>query len=452
MNRSLARLILIGGVAIFGASAVRAEDVDPAVDPPALEEMLLTEPAQIQPIGQPTVSGIPFARPAYLPIGQSAIGLPAVPTGKEFIPRERHWKFVLGLTIGASYDDNIFLTDKNKEHDFIFAISPIVGIQFGDSVAGFNNLTITYSPTFVFFADHSDENSIEHAVELRFVRQTDIWKFAGNASFLYLNGSSNPLQGGGGAPHGEIIGERVNRMIYVLGLKYNYALSDKTSFEIGLAGTHTDYEDLQDTTDVVSQNFIDYAITGKTSLGIGFGIGYSQTEGGSGQYYEQALARVRYDATYKLKFELHGGGEFRQTDGGGGDEFNGIFGLSLTYDLSDRTSFILAAYRNVNPSSVAGDLNYTATGVSISARQTIHDKLSLVLSTGYENSEYQSFGGSSPADNRSDNYVYVRPRVVYQLGQHGTIELFYEYRASDSTLNEFQFSNNRVGMSLGFAF
>ncbi len=142
-----------------------------------------------------------------------------------------------GFLVGANYDDNIFLTNGGKTSDFIFAFSPTVGIQFGDPAVGRNNLTLTYSPTFVVFADHSDENSIEHAADLRFVRQSDIWKFAGNASFLYLSGSGNPFREAAGAPSAEQAGERVNRTIYVLGLKYNYAISDKTSFELGVAGT-----------------------------------------------------------------------------------------------------------------------------------------------------------------------------------------------------------------------
>jgi len=457
MKKSFIRATRIAAVATaFCVASVEAENYLPAEDALFNAESsgvrLPVETASVQPQTEPTVGGTPFFKPLEFRGTAELRGAMEGKETKEAVPSERHWKFLLGLTVGGDYDDNIFLEPRgSREDDFIWAFAPTVGIQVGDMLRGSNYFLLTYTPTFVVFTDHSDNNSVEHAVDLKFVRQTDIWKFSSNFDFMSLNGASDPLRDISGNPVGENIGERVDRQLYTLGLDYNYKVSDKTSIDLGFSGTGVHYLAFLDTVDLVSQDYLDFAVSDKTSIGLGVGIGYAKTEGSRNQIYEQPLARFRYLATSKLAFEVHGGAEFRQIDGGG-DAVNGIFGLSLDFVLSERTSFNLSGYRNVNPASFEANSDYTTTGVRATVAQQVHGKLYANLAIGYENSQYHSIGDNVLLQDRTDDYFYVRPSIQYQLGGNGAVEVFYEYRSNDSTYAFDQFDNNRVGFRIGFAY
>jgi hypothetical protein len=438
-------------LAIAGTSSTHAQEVAPAaaVQPP--EVALPIEPTIRQPVAvQPTV-------------GPSAPALRAVrfrnnlpdlrenSADKDVLPPGRHWKLLLGFGFTAAYDDNIFLSRRAKEEDFIFTLSPSIGIQFGDPNYARNSLSLIYTPSFVFFTDPSDQDAVEHEVELRFARQTDRWKLEGNARFLSLSGGNNPGRDVSGAPITEAVGERVDRQVYSAGLKYNFIVSDKTSFEIGLAGNYTDYSSsgFTDTLDLIDQNFIDFLVTGKTSVGLGFGVGYAKSEGGPDQVYEQVNGRVQFRPTSKLRLAAQAGVEFRQIEGGD-NQTNGVFGLSATFTPTDRSTITLDAYRHVLPSAAFAETNYTVTGVAITLSQQIRF-FTFTLSTGYESSEYESIGRDL-SFSRTDNYFFVRPSVQWTFRQWATVELFYQYRNNDSELPQFEFANNQIGLKVGISF
>src|SRR2546426_718556 len=62
----------------------------------------------------------------------------------------------------AMYDDNIFIRT-NKTSDFIWTITPGVMAAVGDYRAREENLlTLQYTPSFIFFTDHTSQNAIDH--------------------------------------------------------------------------------------------------------------------------------------------------------------------------------------------------------------------------------------------------------------------------------------------------
>jgi hypothetical protein len=53
---------------------------------------------------------------------------------------------------------------------------------------------------------------------------------------------------------------------------------------------------------------------------------------------------------------------------------------------------------------------------------------------------------------RDDNFFFIRPAVEFRIRERALVELFYEYRRNDSSFQEFEFANNRIGVRVGFTF
>jgi hypothetical protein len=440
------RFIFTTGVALLLQAAAGysqyAQEALPSQEFDSGEQVRMIEPMQVQPMVEPTVGGDPFVMDA--PARDTVV---VDSTGSKEQIRQgnaRKWRLLLGVSAAAIYDDNIFLSERNEKSDFIFTLSPSIGIGIGDPERRY--LSLIYTPSFVYFADHSDESAVEHQVNLIFRHRTDRWVVEANARFAALTGANGEDEN----ERGERVGERVNRETYVAGLRLTYLLSDKTSIENATSVGYTDYDEFLDTFDIVNRTFIDYMVTGKTTLGLGVGVGYAKTDGGPEQVYEQGLLRIGYTPTSKITLTANGGAEFRQVDGGE-NQVNGIFGLGVAYKPFDGTSLSLEGYRRVRPSSVFADTNYTVTGVAAIARQRILHKFHFSLAAGYEHTEYNSLVDRTNFT-RDDNFFFIRPAVEFRIRERALVELFYEYRRNDSSFQEFEFANNRIGVRVGFTF
>jgi len=399
----------------------------------------VTEPTTNTPVFEGETSLFPYEEETSV---QSYDG-----KGKGYVEQSRTgWRILLGLSASAVYDDNVFLSEINEQEDWIFTITPLVGAAIGDPKG--NYFSVTYAPTFTFFADFSDENAVEHAADLNFRRDSGHLTTTANFGFRSLHGFSGDRSDS--VTREELIGERVDRDLYVAGLKFNYSVSDKTGIETAFAATYSDYDQFSDTFDGLNRTFVDYAITGKTKLGVGFGIGYAEADNSPEQVYEQALARVQYEPTSKITLQANGGYEWRQVDGSE-DQNNLVFGLGFAYIPFDQTTISLDGYRSVRPSSVIANTNYTTTGVAVAIRQRFLGKFYFKIAGGYENTQYEdllndvNFG-------REDDYAFIRPSVDFRIRDRVQVEVFYEYRNNDSSRPDFEFANNRVGVNVGVGF
>jgi predicted porin len=72
------------------------------------------------------------------------------------------YKFGFSTSISEEYDDNIGL-DEDDEDDFITYLTPIFSLSY---LGKQHNLDFTYNPMLEFYADHSNENDINHNATL----------------------------------------------------------------------------------------------------------------------------------------------------------------------------------------------------------------------------------------------------------------------------------------------
>jgi hypothetical protein len=71
------------------------------------------------------------------------------------------------LSLGERYDDNIFETQTNKQHDFITVLSPGIRAQYLTPAPTLGtNLDLDYRAAINFYADHSSQNYTSHFLSL----------------------------------------------------------------------------------------------------------------------------------------------------------------------------------------------------------------------------------------------------------------------------------------------
>ena len=71
------------------------------------------------------------------------------------------------LSLGERYDDNIFETQTNKQHDFITVLSPGIRAQYLTPAPTLGtNLDLDYRAVINFYADHSSQNNTGHFLSL----------------------------------------------------------------------------------------------------------------------------------------------------------------------------------------------------------------------------------------------------------------------------------------------
>lgn len=71
--------------------------------------------------------------------------------------------FTPGLTISELYTDNLFLDPENEEEDFVTS----VGVSLaGEALWRTAGIRLIYAPSFLFHADHSDQDDWRHAIDL----------------------------------------------------------------------------------------------------------------------------------------------------------------------------------------------------------------------------------------------------------------------------------------------
>ncbi len=79
------------------------------------------------------------------------------------------------VTVGETYDDNIFLDKDNKKSDYITTISPGLGLKIHSPKKG---LDLFYSPTFVKYHEYSGNDTTRHRASLSMWQEIGAsWRF-----------------------------------------------------------------------------------------------------------------------------------------------------------------------------------------------------------------------------------------------------------------------------------
>lgn len=365
------------------------------------------------------------------------------------------WRFSPHFDARVTYDDNIFISNRDPVRDWIFTAAPGVSFGFGDSNERFesflyrdrrasraerpegNFLTADYTASLLGFARTDSENMVNH--DARIEAQWETGKLQISGAFSFQDGTAADID----------IGGRVQRRVYTASVGVKYQVMEKVSLETTLRRTISEPADFITTKEWTSENWINYLATPLVTVGLGGVFGQLEIEGASDEQYEQALLRLGYSATEKLSFEARGGVEFRQRGEGLGDKTTPVFGAGLKFSPLERTTIALEGFRRTEYSGLERGRDFTLTGAALRLKQSIGRGFHLTLDGGYEVSDYtESVDGRS----RTDDYFFVRPGVLYNIARWGNAQLHYLHREDRSTQESFSFLNNQVEFELSLIF
>ena len=363
------------------------------------------------------------------------------------------WRPIFYLNLGTAYNDNIFISS-NKVGDSITTIEPGIILALGDFRAVLPHLGtfehlydvptdtatdarfvyLDYHPSIYLFGDHSSQNSVDESVNL--LGGYNFGKLTVGLQAEYQKLSIEDFDAG----------DRVDRDIYTLNLSSVYQYSDKTSFELGLNFNDREYQaPYTSSTEVTSQNYLNYAYGPKTQVSVGFAAGYLDYHSLINQTYEQALVRLSSVQFVKLDFTFNGGVEFRQNLGAG-DSVDGVFNAALNYRPFDGTTLSFVASRATEPSATDND-EVTYTQVGFSLEQRFLSRIYMTLRGTYNNADYSSVttGQTIP---RTDNYEEVYLSFGADVTQFASVQVSYLLHNSTSTLPGRTFNENIGGVTV----
>lgn len=376
-------------------------------------------------------------------------------------PGTPKWKVITYISQKTTIDDNIYISNSNKQSDVYFTIAPGFAAGWGDfrsallqNATGFSDAYeqtrmpvddpttgeyafLDYTATATHFLSHDSADAVDQDGGLDA-------QWALPKTILGLNARVQTLSG----PEIDL-GMRTRRTIFTADMTANYTVSDKTSFDFDAGGTERDYATELSSSEFHGQLFMNYQWAPKTSVGVGVAAGLRQLDTTPDQYYQQGLLRATYDATERLSLSLNGGIEMDEASGGS-TRFNPVFGLGAKYDIDADDTFSLDASRSTSSSAVTTGETTETTAVNIEFRHRIYSSFSFAFSVGYQNVDFYNQALSSQV--RTDNYIFLRPSVSYSFAEWSQLELAYEYHRDVSSQRPYDFGENIASLQLDLIF
>jgi putative beta-barrel porin BBP2 len=386
-----------------------------------------------------------------LPVASTDPALESVPATSvdSGIPRRFHYQF--RLSVRSVYDDNINLSHNNRTSGFYTSIEPSVMAGFGDVEARTENyIRLDYLPAVFLFADHSENNSVQHVV--RVDGQYRINRLTLNLSQMVqiMNGVDVQTQNTAGGLDQQVnldVAGRTRFNIYTTHANLAYYVTGKTFLSSGADYTATHYSSLI-SSEIFSANlFLNYNYSEKIVVGVGGTAGANRVDAPNpDQTFQQANVRVSYQATGKIDFAAAVGVEFRQFDGNMRDQYvSPVFEIGMNYVPFDGTKISVTANRRTLNSAVLASQDYVVTNISVGVQQRLLQRFFLGVNAGYENSDYFSTVSNS-GSTRGDDYFFVQPSIAIRVTRFWTVGAYYLHRANNSSLDAFSFHDNQVGL------
>jgi len=377
-------------------------------------------------------------------------------SGISATPHKFHYGFRLNLR--GVYDDNIFLTERFKEHDYYFAIEPGLTLGYGDIVERQENyIRLDYAPSIFLFADHSESNAAQHLIRLegqhRFSRLT--LTFSQDVQILDGTNLTSTTGTTGNTPTINLdAGGTTAVDVYTSMANFTYDLSGKTFLSGGLHFDVWDYRNnLISSSSFSGSLYFNYNYSPKLVIGVGGGGGYNWVDAPSpNESFEQVNVRLNYQLTGKISLNASAGVEFRHSENkANSDHTSPVYELGATYQPFDGTTLSLRGSRHTMNSAVFAGQDYATTSIVFGATQRLLQRVYLGRTVGYENSEYFSTVNGVNAT-RTDNYYFVEPAVDVMITRWFTVGAYYLHRENDSNAPGFSFDNNQVGIRASFTF
>ena len=340
----------------------------------------------------------------------------------------------------TTHDDNITITSGAPLKDFIFNATPGFTVSTGDYYERANSfLIVDYSPNFQFFRRYSQNNAINHEADV--TGQYHFSKLTFGLTHRFEKVTEGVVD----------VGSRVERTVNTTEFKTNYRLAKKTTLDVNLKQTLTDYP-LVTARQWENEDYVNYEVFRRTTLGVGGKLGYLQVKNQHQQTFEQALAKVQYKLSGKTELSASFGPEWRQFGNGVTRDLRPVGSLGLYYAPQDNTRVTVGMNRTEEVSVSLLGQNYTATSLGARVFQKVFTKGVITVGGGYQRLGFHASGLAAPPARRDDDYWYGIAGFDWNFDRHWTAGVLYQHRENVSSLSQFAFLNNQISVQASARF
>jgi len=360
------------------------------------------------------------------------------------------------ITVGESYDSNIFLEDSGVTDSFITTIAPRLMIE-----TNWNRhaLLLETGAEFGFFTSGSDDDYIDYDASLEGV--LDITRRAYiSGGFGYTHGheargtvdvpgtATEPVEFDGFS--GDILGEVSSGRFRFQA----FANAEDLNFDdVSLIGGGSGNEDDRD----------------RFAVETGVEVGYSVRRGYEafirGSYlvtdYDDAvddtgvdrdstgfrvLGGLKVDLTRLIEASVGVGYLAAFYDDSTLEDVNGFaIDAEVLWFITPITAIFFTANRGINETTLTDASSDVTTEAEIGVKHELRRNLTLRASGGYADIDYDGIS-------RNDQLYFAGLGAGWKLTRRLTIEPFYDFRLRDSNLSSEDFTDHRVTLSVTYGF
>ena len=364
------------------------------------------------------------------------------------------------FSLYGAYSDNIFNTGEDTSNDFVTAVEPGIELAFpatrrkpvsvdtattspGGAVydrfqeSSFHRFQsyLAYSPRFQFYADNTDENTVNHNGQASLQ-----YNLRGGLSFNLVDRFVQDYD----RYEANISTQTDNYRTNLVDLVMSYEVSEKTLFRAGYSNFLVFYTDAKNEgrnrIDNSASGYVFFKIRSKTAVFGQYNITDIAYDNDSvrDSLEQQLLAGVYWNITEKTKGSVKSGYSIRTFDDAEINDASGfVFEANLDYRFTPDTSIGLKGYhRNEETPDQSAEYIVTTAG-SFIYRQRLNDKLTFEFDLSYRNEDYR--GGAYAVESRTDKIVRAEPALKYAFRDWLSAAFSYAYlkRDSDSPFDDY---------------
>jgi hypothetical protein len=345
--------------------------------------------------------------------------------------------------VREEYNDNIFLSNSNRESDFITAFTP--GLTLTAQQPGFN-LTAGYNVTAEIYAQHSELNnaanrhnflaSVSYAGTPRLtLGLTEVFAYDKNSNAASVEGVSSGRRG---------------TMSNVFAPTMDYQLTQRTTWRV-LASYGLERFSGSGGRDADTYRFgtgLAFTVTPRFNLTGGYDFGYFDIEDEEKATTHTPRLGGTYQLTPTLSASLSGGPSFRIAEDG-----DTSVSPSISASLSQTTSWGSMSLSYSRAISTSSGLGGTSDNQTIAGDLTV-STLARGLAVSFT-PRYMTFEASGGSQLRGNvNALTLNLSLRYQLARYVSLVGGYTFfdQHADGSGQSFDASQNRVTLGLQFGY
>jgi len=381
----------------------------------------------------------------------------------------KKWRLRPTAGVGYAYDDNIYISNTNRVASGIGSISGGLAFDYGDYLKKKENfLTVNYLGTGYLFSQTPQLNCYNQLASLLGQYRWDRFFAQLESRYQNINGAQRD------------VGNFTTRSLLQDSLSLFYEYSVKTLLDFKIQQMANYYPNNLSSYDYQAKLGGGYQATDKVNVGAEGLFGLNPAQDSPTRLYQALNARFKYEYTDKLAFKATGGILFNEFSTGGQPLYTTpVFSLGLDYKLFSEvkdhvdqqvtptqqlfnaprgvaqalngSSLSLLFYRNYQSSSAYTDLAYMATGGQLGITKPFGPHWVAGVAFGYENDTYIAIRSGTSAT-RVDNFFFVKPNVRYDFLKNLSASVYYQRSFNNSTIQSYQWFDNRFGVEINTAF